>query len=163
MKKSLFLYLFILAGLFNVFTYMYYSKALDFEQKKYTKTADFDKKLSDSLTNVISDANYFSLENNDFAKDYFEKYDIKTLMPKISEALLAYNDSPAGNIYTGQEKLGDQKFIINKLKILNHRWIVADYSDGTYWGNVFIKYFVNDDGSITFKTEDTFLFPKQEY
>ncbi|MBC7524912.1 MAG: hypothetical protein H7239_10775 [Flavobacterium sp.] len=163
MKKSLFLYLFILAGLFNVFTYMYYSKALEFEQKKYTKTADFDKKVTDSLTNLMADANYFSLENNDYARDYFEKYEIKSLIPKISEALLSYNDDPKGNKYIGQETLGTQKFIINKLKILNHRWIVADYSDGTYWGNVFIKYFLNDDGTFTFITQDTFLFPKQQY
>jgi hypothetical protein len=25
------------------------------------------------------------------------------------------------------------KFIINKVKVLNHRWIIADFSDGEYW------------------------------
>jgi hypothetical protein len=84
-------------------------------------------------------------------------------MPQIKEALLAYNDDPKGNIYTGQEKLGEQKFIINKIKILNHRWIIADYSDGQYWGDVVLKYFVEKDGKITFQIMDTFIYPKQEY
>ena len=84
-------------------------------------------------------------------------------MPQIKEALLAYNDSPEGNTYTGQEKLGTQKFIINKIKILNHRWIVANYSDGTYWGDVLLKYFIDEKGKISFQIMDTFIYPKEEY
>lgn len=163
MKKQLFLYLFILTALFNVFTYMYYSKALVAEQKKYKNTAAFNKKIKDSMTNQLFDANYFSLENNDNAIDYFEKYDVTKLMPQIKDALLEFNDSKDGNKYTGYETMGNQKFIINKIKILNHRWIVADYSNGELWGDVLIKYFVNDDGTFTFEMQDSFLYPKQQY
>ena len=163
MKKQLFLYLFILTALFTVFTYMYYSKALEAQQKKYINTAIFNKKINDSLTNQLFDANYFSLENNDNAINYFEKYDVAKLMPQIKDALLEFNDSKEGNKYTGYETMGDQKFIINKIKILNHRWIIADYSNGELWGDVLIKYFVNDDGTFTFQTEDSFLYPKQQY
>ena len=76
--------------------------------------------------------------------------------------MLAYNDAPEGNKYVDQPKMGEQKFIINKIKVLNHRWIVADYSNGTLWGDVLIKYFVKDDNSITFETVDNFLYPKQQ-
>jgi hypothetical protein len=34
-----------------------------------------------------------------------------------------------GNPYVGQDKIGENKFIINS-KNLNHRWIIADFSDG---------------------------------
>ena len=32
--------------------------------------------------------------------------------------------------------------------MLNHRWIIADYSDGEYWGEVLIKYFIDDNEQV---------------
>jgi hypothetical protein len=43
------------------------------------------------------------------------------------------NANPKGNPYVGQDQIGANKFIINKVKVLNHRWIIADFSDGEYW------------------------------
>lgn len=163
MKRQLYLYLFILSALIAAFTYMYFSKALAFEKSNNKAEMDIQKKSFDSISNMINDADYFSLDKNERAQDYFENQSIQKLIPQIKEALLAYNDNPNGNIYTGQEQLGAQKFIINKIKILNHRWIIADYSDGTYWGDVVIKYFVEQDGKITFKVMDSFIYPKEQY
>lgn len=145
-----------------VFTYVFFSKQLSHEKKQNESEI---KNLKDSITTIISQNNdEFSLANNEYAQEYFiEKYDINKLMTTVKEALLAYNDDPKGNIYTGQEKLGEQKFIINKIKLLNHRWIIANYSDGQYWGDVLIKYFVEDDGKVTFKIMDSYIYPKEEY
>ena len=162
MKKQLFLYLFIVSALINVFTYMYYSKKDATIEKRFE---DKNKRMKDSISqfeNVLYDANYFSLENNQNAQEYFSNYDVTKLIPQIKDALLAYNDAPEGNKYVDQPKMGEQKFIINKIKVLNHRWIVADYSNGTLWGDVLIKYFVKEDNSITFETVDNFLYPKQQ-
>lgn len=162
MKKQLFLYLFIVSALINVFTYMYYSKKDATIEKRFE---DKNKRMKDSISqfeNVLYDANYFSLENNQNAQEYFSNYDVTKLLPQIKDALLAYNDAPEGNKYVDQPKMGEQKFIINKIKVLNHRWIVADYSNGTLWGDVLIKYFVKEDNSITFETIETFLYPKQQ-
>lgn len=163
MKKQLFMYLFILTALFTVFTYMYFSKALKSEQNKYETTRRILRDSIKMAKDEAVDANYFSLETNDNAQNYLDKYDVTKLIPKIREDLLAYNDSKEGNKYTGQEKMGEQKFIINKIKILNHRWIIADYSNGQLWGEVYIKYFINADDSISFQVEDTFLYQKQRY
>ncbi len=162
MKKQLFLYLFIVSALINVFTYMYYSKKDATIEKRFE---DKNKRMKDSISqfeNVLYDANYFSLENNQNAQEYFSNYDVTKLIPQIKDALLAYNDAPEGNKYVDQPKMGEQKFIINKIKVLNHRWIVADYSNRTLWGDVLIKYFVKEDNSITFETVDNFLYPKQQ-
>ncbi|MDI1255943.1 MAG: hypothetical protein PSV16_07560 [Flavobacterium sp.] len=160
MKKSILLYLFILALLFNVFTYAYYSKKSDFDQKESEKGF---KHLKDSLTLVTSkldDANYFSLETNQNAQEYFENENIAydKLMPQVKEALIAFNDDPKGNKYVGFEKMGEQKFVINKVKILNHRWIIADFSNGKLWGEVILKYFVNTNGTIDFETAETLIY-----
>ena len=163
MKRQLYLYLFIISALIAAFTYMYYNKQIVHNQSvSDTKI----KMYSDSLKMIqtqIEDANHFSLENNQNAQEYLSNYDVQKLIPQIREALLAYNDSPKGNIYTGQEKIGEQKFIINKIKVLNHRWIIADYSDGIFWGDVMIKYFVEDGGKISLQVMATFIYTKDQY
>ena len=70
MKKQLLLYLFIVSLLFNVFTYMYFSKKEAATQKKYEA---LDVKYKDSIQvfgNKLLDADYFSLEKNDRAQNY---------------------------------------------------------------------------------------------
>lgn len=166
MKKSLLLYLFILAILLNIFTYMFLSKEVKFEQNKYTKTTSNLKNNLNLVKNKLVDANYFSLENNENAQNYFnpetatKTIQIEKLIPYVTEKLLDFNSNPKGNPYTGQDQIGANKFIINKVKILNHRWIIADYSDGEYWGEVLLKYFVNDDESITFEVNQSLLYQK---
>ncbi len=164
MKKSLLLYALILSLVFNVYTYMYLSKEVTFEQDKYKKST---AKLKDSLqavTNKISDINYFSLEKNENAQNYFESAksekirNYATLVPYVTAQLLDLNANPKGNPYTGQDQLGANKFIINKVKVLNHRWIIADYSDGEYWGEVLLKYFINDDESVSFEVNQSVIY-----
>ncbi|MDI5888038.1 MAG: hypothetical protein Q8R22_12020 [Flavobacterium sp.] len=166
MKQSLFLYLTILAVLSSIFTYMFLSKQVEFEQKRYEKTT---KKLRDSLrlvSNQLTDANYFSLAKNENAQNYFDSgssekiIQYEKLIPVVTEKLLDYNSNPKGNPYTGQDQIGTNKFIVNKVRILNHRWIIADFSDGEIWGEVLLKYFVNADDSISFEVNQSLLYQK---
>lgn len=159
MRKSLFLYLFIIAVLFNVFTYAYFSKQLEFE-KSNAKT----EVVKDSVAAPTQEPNYFSLANNQNAQNYFanaeKALDHTKVIADVSDALIAANDNPAGNPYTGQEIMDGHKFIINKMEVLNHRWIIADYSNGDLWGDVLLKYFINDDGSVTFEVVQSVLYQK---
>ena len=87
MKKSLLLYGFILAVLFNIYTYMFLNKEVKFEQEKFTKVT---AKLRDSVKKVelkLDDANYFSLGKNENAQNYFEATnpDKTILIEKILE------------------------------------------------------------------------------
>ena len=169
MKKSLFLYLFIIAALMNIFTYKYFTSKESSEQKPATETNDSQsaspKSLIDSinvLNNKLYDANAFSLENNDRAQNYLVESKINNIpafAEKVTQALLAYNDDKEGNKYTDQAKMGEQKFIINKVKLLNHRWIIANYSNGTLWGEVLLKYFIEENGTISFEIMNSYLYP----
>ena len=166
MQKSFLLYATIISVLLSVFTYMYYSKEMAFtkaQNEKYTK------RYQDSLSTMksqLAEANYFSLERNDNAQNYFEAMQqdkfiaYEKLIPYVTEKLLDYNQDPKGNPYTGQDQFAPQKFIINKVKVINHRWIIADYSDGQYWGEVLLKYFVNEDESISFEIIQSVLYQK---
>jgi len=166
MKKSLLLYALILSLVFNVYTYMYLSKEVTFEQEKYKKTTTRLKDTLKLVNNKLSDADYFSLEKNDNAQNYFELAksekirNYATLVPYVTEKLLDFNFNPKGNPYTGQEQLGANKLVINKVKVLNHRWIIADYTDGEYWGEVLLKYFINEDESVSFEVNQSIIYQK---
>ena len=164
MKKSFLLYAFILLVLINVFTYSFLSNEVKFEQNRYEKTT---KKLKDSLNSIttkLNDANYFSLEKNENAQNYFDSAVVnktiayEKLIPVVKEKLMDLNANPKGNPYVGQDQIGANKFVINKVKVLNHRWIIADYSDGKMWGEVLLKYFVNEDESISFEVIQSLLY-----
>jgi uncharacterized protein YgiM (DUF1202 family) len=166
MKNSFLLYALILSLVFNVYTYMFLSKEVTFEQEKYKKTTTKLKDSLQSVSNKLSDVNYFSLEKNENAQNYFESAksdkirNYATLIPYVTAQLLDLNANPKGNPYTGQEQLGANKFVINKVKVLNHRWIIADYSDGEYWGEVLLKYFINEDESVSFEVNQSFIYQK---
>lgn len=166
MKKSLFIYLFILGLLFNIFTFMYFSKQLAFEKGKYDKLERKNEKKWNAIQSKLVENSYFSLENNDNAQNYFnpdnatKTIQIDKLISVVTESLLDLNSNPKGNPFTGQDQLGANKFIINKVKIINHRWIIADYSDGEFWGEVVLKYFINDDETVSFEVIQSLLYQK---
>ncbi len=163
MKQSLLLYGLITAVLLNLFTFMFYHGQVNHEQEKYAK---LDKKLTEVQTK-LTDADYFSLSNDQNAQEYFDNEDVskiidyKELIPNVTNKLIDFNDDPKGNPYIGQEQLGANKFIINKVKIINHRWLIADFSDGNLWGECLIKYFVNDDKSIDFENFQSLIYQKK--
>jgi hypothetical protein len=166
MKNSLLLYLIIIVLLLNVFTYMYFSKQLTFVKDKSAKTEVKLKKDLEVANTKLVDANYFSLEKNENAQNYFnpdnatKTIQIEKLIPVVTEKLMDLNANSTGNPYVGQDQIGANKFIINKVRILNHRWIIADFSDGEYWGEVLIKYFVNEDETVSFETFQSLLYQK---
>ena len=166
MKQSLLLYLFILALVFNIFTYAYYSKQVDFQNTQTDKLAKRCQSKETEFKLKLKEANFFTLENNEKAQYYFtsnpdQKSNITTLIPSIKEALLAFNENPNGNPYTGQKKIGLNNFIINKIKVINHRWIIADFSDGENSGEVLLKYFVKENNTFTFEINQSLVFPKK--
>ena len=135
----------------GVFTYSFLSNEVKFEQDRYERTT---KRLKDSLnsfTTKLNEANYFSLEKNENAQNYFDSavanktIAYEKLIPIVTEKLMDLNANPKGNPYVGQDQIGANKFVINKVKVLNHRWIIADYSDGKMWVEVLLKYFFNKE------------------
>lgn len=162
MKKSLFLYLFVLAAIMNVFTYAYFSKKSESDQQMLASKL---KKASDSTKIMYSkwvDEAYFSLENNDNAKDYLADYDSQKLIQDLNNTIMDMNANPKGNPIIPYDQIDEQKFIVNKIKVLNHRWIIADFNDGKHWGEVLVKYFIEGDNKFTFERMDSQLYQAQK-
>ena len=118
--------------------------------------------LKDSVLNTqlkVLDMQYFSLENNDEALAYYDHLKLKNPSRYIADKLLETNEKKGDNPlipYAGME--GD--FKINKIKILNHKWILADFSDGKYWGELLIEYELKDDLGVDFTLMSHLLYTR---
>lgn len=155
MKKNILLYGFIFSILVNIFQFMYSTKKFNHDTEV---NESFKKKMKDSLTKIIADkedGDYFSLLHNDKARDYYENIDVDKLMPQIKEQLMDLNNNPKGNPLISYEEM-----VINKVRFLNHRWIIADFTGPTGWGEVILKYFVEQDGKVSFEPAEVLLYPQ---
>lgn len=166
MRKSLFLYLFIIAALMNVFTYMYFSKKSAFDLQHAQETNQRCRDSLQVLQNQLIDADYFSIEKDQNAQNYFDNApdlpqfaSYEALSQLVRDQLILYNDNPAGNPYA-LAPIAGRKFIINKAKVLNHRWVIADCSDGQYWGAILLKYFINPDKTVSFEVIQSVVYDK---
>jgi hypothetical protein len=124
------------------------------------KTVESDSIL-DSMKSKLMDENYFTLLGNDNAMTYLEKKGVEAIdiQNRVTNAILDRNAEKDGNSlvpYAGIE--GEMR--INKIKFLNHRWVIADFTDGEYWGEMIFEYFVNEDKSIDLTTLSSVLYTK---
>ena len=162
MKKNIFLYLFVFAALIALYLFVSGGKMSDVKGMKIEKLNTKVSVLQDSVQNLnlkVLDMQYFSLENNDDALAYYEHLNLDDPARYIADKLLETNE-PSGNNplipYEGME--GD--FKLNKIKIMNHKWIIVDFSDGKYWGEVLLKYELKDDRGVDFTLIDHLLYTR---
>lgn len=102
---------------------------------------------------------YFSLENNDDALAYYDHLELENPTRYISDKLLETNESQGDNPLVPYEGMHND-FKINKIKVLNHKWILADFSDGKFWGEVLIRYELKDDLGVDFTLMDHLLYTR---
>jgi len=165
MKKNIFLYLFVFAALLALFQYVTGSnmqKALSSDVEKLENQV---VKLEDSLQTMhlkVLDMQYFTLENNDDALAYYDHMKLENPSLYIQDKLLETNEQKGDNPLIPYEGM-ESDFKINKIKVLNHKWILADFSDGKYWGDMIIKYELKDDLSVDFTLAEHLLYAPQDY
>lgn len=107
----------------------------------------------------VLDMQYFSLENNDDALVYYEHLNLENPSAYIADKLLETNESRGDNPLIPYEGM-QSDFKLNKIKVLNHKWILADFSDGKYWGEVVLRYELKDDLGVDFQLVDHLLYTR---
>lgn len=164
MKGKIFLYLFVFMGLISLYLFVSNGKMMESKTAQINKLESEITVLEDSLQKgqlKVLDMQYFSLENNDDALAYYENLQLDNPSRYIADKLLETNEQKGNNPlipYEGME--GD--FKINKIKILNHKWIIADFSDGKYWGEIFLKYELKNDLGVDFTLVDHLLYTRSQ-
>jgi len=162
MRSKIFLYLFVFAALIALYLAISSSrmvKSSDLQLKNMEQKID---RLNDSLQDArlaVLDMQYFSLDNNDDALVYYDHLRLEDPSRYIADKLLETNEKKGDNPLIPYEGM-ENSFKINKIKILNHKWIIADFSDGKYWGELLINYELKDDLSVEFTMTDHLLYTR---
>ena len=166
MKGRIFMYLFIFSALLLIFQYVNSKNIIDKYEKDIKVFKNTIEKQSTAITQLEEqnfELGYFNIEGNDNALDYFiaQGYNADELISAITDGLYNMND------YEGDDhpivpfvSLTGSKLLINKIRILNHRWIVANFTDGEYWGEIFVTYDIDEENNLKYKLVEYFMYPK---
>lgn len=160
------MYLFIFSVLLILFQYVNSKNVLDKYETDIRSIKETNKILKDSFASLedkILDLSYFNLDKNEDALTYFENqgYDVSTLIPFIKDELYTLNEVKGEHPLIPYASSEGRKLIINNVKLLNHKWIITDFSDGEFWGELFLTYELTDSKELKFKLVESFLYPLQ--
>ena len=162
MKSRIFIYLFIFAALLSLYLFVSSNSMLENKDLKIQNLESEVSILQDSVQKLqfqVFDMQYFSLQNNDDALSYYDHLGLENPSRYIADKLLETNEKKGDNPLVPYEGM-ESDFKINKIKILNHQWIIADFSDGKYWGELLLKYELKDDMGVDFTMMDHLLYTR---
>ena len=160
------MYLFIFSALLIIFQYVNSKNIIDkYEKdiKSYKATMAEQEKAIAITEEKNFELSYFSMDRNEDALNYFEVqgYNTDELIPTIIEGLYNMND------YKGEEhpivpyvSMTQSKLLINKVRVLNHKWIIANFTDGEHWGEIFVTYTIDENNNLKYKLVEYFMYPK---
>lgn len=165
MKNKIFMYLFIFTLLIVVFQYVNSKKILEDSSKRIEVLRINNESMKDSLTTLndeLSDLSLFDLRYNQDAKDYFfnKQLDTEALIPFLKNELYKLNETEGEHPLIPFAASEGRKLQFNTIKMLNHRWIVADFSDGQFWGELLIQYFITPEQNVDFEVLDYLLYTR---
>lgn len=149
--------------MFTIFIYVNDKKILD---SRDAQIENLEAKLTraeavaEELQSQNIELEYFSLSKNEEALTYFENEGINAeeLERVLEDEIIGRNRADQGNDLIPFEGMNGV-MRINKVKVLNHKWIIADFTDGTYWGELFISYEIDENRNLKLNTERSFLYP----
>lgn len=152
MREKIYLYLLVFVFVILVFLYKFQSSVFDRQQEDnlgLEKVLRTYKERNKDLEAKLLDANYFSLEQNENALSYLEevyKLHPDSLKQKIENHFYSKNGTVDNSLvpYAGMQGIMQ----INKVKLINHKWAVVDFTDGTYWGEMLAAYFYTPETDL---------------
>lgn len=164
MKQRIFMYLFVFSLLLALFMYVNSKRLLEIEKKQTETSKHQIEKYKDSvatLQNEVLDLSHFNLDRNEDAISYFENrgYNIDELIPLIKDELYKLNEAKGQHPIIPYASSEGRRMMINTVKLLNHKWVIADFSDGEYWGELFLTYEITDSNELKFNLVESFLYP----
>ena len=164
MKQKIFMYLFVFSILLILFQYVNSKRVFEDMNKKmegYKKQLGRCKDSTAVLVNENLDLSHFNLDRNEDAISYFENqgYKIEELIPLIKDELYKLNEEKGDHPIIPYASEEGDRMMINTIKLLNHKWIIADFSDGHYWGELFLTYEITEEKQLKFNLVESFLYP----
>jgi hypothetical protein len=141
------MYLFIFTLLLVIFQFVNSKNIIEGYDQKLQNYMEANTKLKDSIRiqqdDMVSDLYTFKFDTNEDAMIYWEKqgFRISEFVPFIKDELMNLN------IYDTEDhplvpyaSMTGEKMLIDQIRLLNHKWIIASFTDGEYWGEMLLSY-----------------------
>lgn len=97
---------------------------------------------------LYEEAAYFSIDKNESAQQTFSPEDISSVMPKVVSDFVELNNLEGGN------PLLPANTKVNKMSVINHKWLILDYYSEYQVGEVLMEYNYQPNQTTTFKVLD---------
>jgi len=162
MKKHIFAYLFVFTVLILLFHVVNSNKILTNLESDWQEEMLQRKQLQDTiriLQDRIDEEVYFSLIQNEGAQIFFQGEDLIELENQLMDAIYETNILPNNKKLIPFAPMGEGGYLINKVKVLNHKWVIADFTDGSFWGEMLMLYTKDKIGRFRFEVKESFLYP----
>ena len=159
MRNKIIQYLLIFISLIALYLFvsdMNKSEAFAASQERMIKRVDT---LKDSIAQLVveqTDNAYFSLAVNRDAQQAHPDLNPAELQSILEDHILSTNDNPNGNPLLSS--LGPN-WIINKIHIVNHQWVLADFTNGTQWGEALLLYQIKVNGKPRLRLLNHVMYP----
>jgi len=148
-----------------IFQFVNSKSIIESYDEKLTNYMKVNTELKDSIQQIedqkSTDLYTFRFDTNDDAMTYWENqgYRISEFVPFIKDELMSLN------VYDTEDhplvpyaSMTENKMLIDQIRMLNHKWIIASFTDGTYWGEMILSYEIEDKKSLKFKVLESILY-----
>lgn len=160
MQNKIFQYLLIFISLIALYLFVSdinKSEAFSISQERMSERL---VTLKDSITQLLAGQNenaYFSLAVNRDAQQVHSDFTPDELKSILEDYILTTNDNPTGSPLLSS--LGSD-WIINKIHIVNHQWILADFTNGNQWGDALLLYKIKKNDIPRLSLLNYSIYPK---
>lgn len=165
MKQRIFMYLFIFTVLLVVFQYANSKSILDTYEADITKlkakVESQNKEISDLKTQNEA-CSGFTINGNEAAISYLEDkgFNAEKLLQQLKDGLYEMNN------YQGTDhpivpyvSMTNNRMVIDQIQVLNHKWILTNYTDGKHSGELFIIYSIDENNNLKYELKEYFMYP----
>ena len=106
---------------------------------------------------LYNEAAYFSIDKNENAQKQFAPQEVETVMAKVVQDFSTLNQQESGNPLLPLDSAGNPTKV-NKMSVLNHKWLIIDFFGEGIVGELIIKYDYSPDKTTEFTVLDTVLY-----
>lgn len=159
MRSKIIQYLLIFISLIALYLFvsdLNKTEAFVASQERMSKRVE---SLKDSINQLVvaqTDNAYFSLAVNRDAQQAHPDFSPGELQNILEEHILSTNDNPKGNPLLSP--LGTD-WVIHKIHVVNHQWILADFTNGTQWGDALLSFQIHANGKPRLRLLNHLMYP----
>jgi len=106
---------------------------------------------------LYEEAAYFSIDKNENAQKAFAPQNLEPVMNKVIQDFSELNKQEGGNPLLPKDSAGNTPQL-NKLSVINHKWLIVDFYTESMVGEMLVKYEYAPDRKTDFKVLDTVIY-----